>query len=251
MDLLPLNCTVMLQSDFHVGTGYGVKGIADSRQMTDPQGRPMIPKRQLRGLLRDRLEYLVSLYGDTVPSLKPCDGRYESGPGGTASTLCGVNHPTWTVEMPCPVCRIFGSPVTPRGFEFGDARAGGADLHRLPPQRTAARAGREMVAKAHVTIDPSTGRAKGDHLYGIEVARPEGALCLSIVEAPEHMVYDDAVRKLDAVLLVAAVRMLRRVGGKRRRGLGRCVLEPQGGPLEGQTWQALLATDLRGVLTGG
>lgn len=244
-----LKFSLKLEADFHVGTGYGEKAVADSRQMTDPQGRPMVPKRQFRGLLRDRLEYLGKLY----PALSLCDGEYT----GNGKRLCRVNFPGHTTPdaMPCPLCRIFGSVATERGFEFADVRV--ADRALLPEDRMAALAQREMVSKAHVTIDRDKRRAKGDHLFGIEVARPAAELKSCITSSPIYEQYESesdstAVLHHDTVLLVAALRFLRRVGAKRKRGLGRCVVVFGADPIPpiGRAWDEVLEQDFRAVLQG-
>jgi CRISPR/Cas system CSM-associated protein Csm3 (group 7 of RAMP superfamily) len=209
MDAIKLALSVNLQSDFHTGTGYGIKGQADSMQMLD-QRQPVIPRREFRGALRDRLEYLVR---DLYPWFGVCDGRYT----GAGDRLCGVTPQLGSDAEPCPVCRIFGSPYTPRGFDFADLR---------PP------GGAELVAQPHVKIDPKRGRAEGDFLFSIQVARSTEALTSTIEETPEHQQYPGPIRRLDALLLVGALRLLRRLGGKQRRGLGRCVIEVELKPAE-------------------
>ena len=211
MDTITLKLTLRLDSDFHTGTGYGIKGQADAMQMTerlaDGKERPIIPRREFRGRLRDRLEYLCELM-----KLDKCDGEYREGNGSTeddkAMHMCGVDVHL-DVE-PCPICRIFGSPGMPRGFDFSDLQVCGEQ---------------DLADQHHVSIDPDTGRAAGDHFFIFQVARTD-ELTATITEtfAHEHG-YALATREQDALLLIGALRLLRRIGGKTRRGLGRCVVD--------------------------
>lgn len=238
-----LEFTLALYSDFHVGTGYGAKGVADSKQRVDEQGRPVVPKRQFRGLVRDRLEHIASLYPG---ALNVCDGEYT----GAGRRLCGVNYRL--EEDPCPICRIFGSPFTPRGFEFADVRVAPEDAPEYVPVAVAAsRADRELFPQPHVSIDPDTGRARDDHLFGIEVARPQDALSSAIEELPDHQSHSPESRREDAVLLVAALLFLRRVGGKRRRGLGRCAVVFPDDQALGEPLAELIGRQLPLILSPG
>ena len=48
-------------SDWHIGTGGGIPGIADRSILRDAEGFPYIPGRTLRGIFRDAHEKLFSL----------------------------------------------------------------------------------------------------------------------------------------------------------------------------------------------
>ncbi|MCS7271498.1 MAG: hypothetical protein NZ703_10460, partial [Gemmataceae bacterium] len=75
--------------------------------------------------------------------------------------------------------------------------------------------------KPGVAIDRRSGAARPEHLRFEEVCR-KGMILEALAELE---VSNGLARELASALLIAATRLVERLGGKRRRGLGRCRLE--------------------------
>jgi len=92
--------------------------------------------------------------------------------------------------------------------------------------------------KASVKIDPRTGQALDDHLRFEELAR--GGLLLeskAVLSLPES--WQEEQRRAAWALLLLGTRFVERLGGKRRRGAGRCSLTVAGMPEDGlEPWIA-------------
>ena len=198
MPELKLDCTLVMESDWHVGSGGGRHGAVDRLLERDGEGLPYVPASTLRGVWRDAAERLA-LGLD----------------GGTAGAWQGL------------VQRIFGSQPA----QGGSPGRGCLILEdvRLPAAlRARARKDarlREALAfiKPGVAIDATSGRARDDFLRFEEMGRAG-----TVLQAQGWLRLPDGVdaRQVQSFLLAAAL-LVERIGGKRRRGAGRCRLQVQ------------------------
>lgn len=203
-------------SDWHVGSGMGRPGNVDRLVIRDSDDLPYVPAKTLRGIWRDACERL-------------CRGL-DGGQLGAWSRLVD-----W----------LFGSqpalgPADPTGRHSNPAAVPLASAVRLRPLRfplalrsRLARADRRLrqaltFVKPGVKIDRRSGSAQTDFLRFEEVARKG-----SVLEAECRLVVaGDQARQLASALLIASARLVERLGGKRRRGTGRCRLEIVGADVQ-------------------
>lgn len=191
---------VQFHSDWHVGVGSGREGI-DRQISRDHEGLPFIPAKSLTGVLRDSCEEVVNSLGlDT----------HED----------GVNWVTF----------LFGNTASPANISVRPARVDQVTrewLSSLPPTARSAIAQNLATTKPGVSIDRRSGRAKDDHLSFTEIARP------MMLEAQVILHDDDSPGAV--ALLAASCALTEYIGGKRRRGLGRCsmrLLTEEGQPVD-------------------
>lgn len=191
-------------SDWGVGTGTGVHGYVDRLIQRDTStrtpGPPIIPAKTLVGVWRDSCE--VAAYA------------LDSGP-------VGVWH-EW-LEF------LFGGQYGPGDTPVRPAALVVEGALRPPPKLTALLREKPLLAwaatfrKPGVAIDPETGGAMTDMLRFEEMGR--GGVTLKGQARIEGFDELDARRQEVAVaLLSAGARLLETIGGKRRRGSGRCRL---------------------------
>lgn len=184
-------------SDWHIGSGSGTAEGIDRAVVRDNAGIPFVPAKSLTGILRDSCEHLLS-------------GLFPDNPSAAEA---------WTT-------RLFGSDVSTIGDTGTHAalvwvRAARVDRATHDSIKSLGSAARTTAAalttvKSGVSIDRVSGRAKQDHLSFTEVARPmELFASISI----------DSEDTTDAILLAASCRLVESIGGKRRRGLGKCTVE--------------------------
>lgn len=199
---LGLRARLVMDSDWHVGTGAGRSGHIDRLVARDEDDLPYIPAKTLTGLWRDACERLTwGLDGGN-------DGRWSG----------------W-------VDYLFGSqPALARAPVAAPPRAAALAVRaaRLPePFRQASIAAAELrealtFVKPGVSIDEESGQAKEKFLRFEEMARAGAVLeAECVLDVPA----DPEVRQTALALLTASGALVERTGGKRRRGSGRCRLE--------------------------
>lgn len=206
---------VRMLSDWHCGTGTGVAGGVDRVVVRDPSGLPFIPATTLTGIVRDAAEQVASA----------CDG---DGPGRWSAWV------TW----------LFGADAhagdgTPRPAAIGIRDA------VVDPELARVVAARPPLVAATTFIKPGVrldrfGTAMADHLRFIEVARAGFELTAAVETTDGRGLPRPAV-----TLLAAATLAAQRIGGDRRRGLGRCRIEliVDGAPVDREPLVAGLTTD--------
>lgn len=202
---------IEFKSDWHVGEGAGGMGHIDRLVRRDPEdGLPFVPAKTLTGMLRDGCERV-------------------------ARAADGGRHGDWSVFCD----RLFG--VQSRGTaQIGHTTAAWLSVSaaRFDPDLRAALAGRAACdplrralcfIKPGVAIDSATGMARDDMLRLEEVV-----VAGSVLEADWCLLgtLDDDGMDAALALLAAGCTVTERIGGKRRRGSGRCTLRLHGARAE-------------------
>lgn len=207
---------VKMKSDWHVGTGSGRPGGVDRLVRRDEDGIPCVPGKTCMGILRDACEQVAAALGDK-----------------------------WApyVEL------LFGSEPASNtdGDELDPPRAGAfaMDTARYPESvRAALRGKRRLIdaltfVKPGVKMDPATGLPLDKHLRFEEMAR-KGAV-LHADAGIDFGGIDAGARPCAFALLMAGCAFAERLGGKRRRGAGRCEFRIDG--QEPASWIDLLEKD--------
>ncbi|MGH8587915.1 MAG: RAMP superfamily CRISPR-associated protein [Gammaproteobacteria bacterium] len=214
-----LRVRITFESDWHIGEGSGQPGHIDRLVRREPSdGMPYVPAKTLTGIWRDACEQVAA-------------GLDEGSQG------------TWQEWVKV----LFG------GIDFV-AEKEAADQARLRDKpRSALLAVRPArfpealrcclnaenyasLREVLTFIKPGVslneyGVAREDHL------RMEEVVCANAVleSVAELSVLDDPARETALALLWAGARVTERIGGKRRRGYGRCRLELAGADLPSET----------------
>lgn len=211
---------IIFKTEYHIGNGFARPGIVDNTIIRDNKGRLYIPGHTIKGIIRDSAEELLAPWRT---KLNICDGTFESG-----KKLCGVNC---NLNSPCLFCRLFGSVFTSCYFNFSPAVFEkefeaflGCDLgegyvspgeYLIPDQAR---------TSAHNKINRATGRVEKDLLFSYEL----GANTIPFEGAIER-VNPEGEEEAELVVLISALRFIKRIGGRRRKGWGRCevqIVEP-------------------------
>jgi len=193
-----IQAIIFLNSDWHIGSGAGRAGDTDRLIQRDSDGMPFIPGKQLTGLWRDACERVA--YG--------LDG--------------GQEHGQWNLwvdylfgDQPARSQGPVNSPPRPAAVSIRSARLPNS-LRQAVTGRPALREAMTFV-KPGVSLNPRSGHSRTKYLRFEEMARCGAALTAECTflnnEEPACQAY---------ALLVAGSRLLLRLGGKRRRGAGRC-----------------------------
>jgi CRISPR-associated protein Csx10 len=188
-----------MTSDWGVGSGAGRQGSIDRLIERDMESLPLLPATTIKGIWRDAAEQVAhSLDGAAGNSWRNLvDAIFGSQP--VLDEKAGVRR----------------SPV-PSRLTVGDGRLSKGLRQCLAESEL--RAATTFV-KPGVAIDPASGRAKTDFLRFDEMAR-KGA----VLVAPCRLATtgDAAADLALTALCLAALRLVERIGGKRRRGAGSC-----------------------------
>lgn len=198
---------IEFESDWHIGEGAGGMGHIDRLVRRDPEdGLPWVPAKTLTGMLRDGCERVASAadggrHGDWS---RFCDRLF--GVQSRGATQTGHTTAAWL-----GVSAARYAPGLRRALA---ARPAGDPLRRAL-----------CFIKPGVAIDPRTGMARDDMLRLEEVV-----VAGSVLEAEWSLLGSLDPEVTDAVLalLAAGCTVTDRIGGKRRRGNGRCLLALKG-----------------------
>lgn len=190
----PLFLQIELLSEWHVGTGTGAGPGVDLAVHRDPQGLPCLPGRAARGLIRDAWRERAELCGDP------------------AFAALGVSlFGDHTHERPGEDCA--------RGcLDVRDAVLASAVAAWLIAGGPA-RIGRLFRVRKSTAMDPISGTAKPKSLRSMEVAVPVtlfAPLRVLTALAPEGLAKDWPGQIAEVCTLI------RGLGLRRSRGLGRC-----------------------------
>jgi CRISPR-associated protein Csx10 len=198
-----------MESDWHVGSGMGRPGIIDRLIARDADDLPFVPAKTLRGIWRDACERLCHGLDDGQLGAwsRLVDWLFGSQPA------LGVNDPTGRhgnpIEVPLESAVQIRSAMIPSPLREQLIHAD----RRLRQALT--------FVKPGVKIDRRSGSAQTDFLRFEEVARKG-----TVLEAECRLaVRDPTTRAMASALLIASAKLVERLGGKRRRGPGRCRLE--------------------------
>lgn len=212
----PWRLCVTMRSDWHIGSGTGRPGHVDRLVIRDADGLPYLPAKTLTGMWRDACERLVR--------------GLDNGASGAWSAWV----PYLFGDQPArketdPARRPRPARVSVRSAHFADSlrerlRFGGPDEQR----RRVLQAGLTFI-KPGIQIDAATGRARDEHLRFEEMCR---AGIVLTAQADVNLPPDSDGKAAGAALLLAATRLIERLGGKRRRGAGRCEVEVEGADVE-------------------
>lgn len=183
MDIV-LAFELVMQSDYHVGSGQRAGPLVDSALLRDFEGVPALRGTMLAGLLRDGFCDLCEHIDSLAPSRKQ--------------------------DTACAEQRLFGDATKRKRWTFSSARP-------TEGERSDERWGAQDVTR--VRVSPRTRRAEEHKLF----AEEEGAaqLAFRFTVTRHHANAEDLQ---DAYLLIAAARMVRHIGAARRRGRGECVV---------------------------
>ncbi|WP_066888628.1 RAMP superfamily CRISPR-associated protein [Carbonactinospora thermoautotrophica] len=207
-----LRVAVTMLSDWHVGTGAGRHGVVDRMVQRDRDGLPYVPAKTLVGVWRDACEIAAYALDEG-----------ESGVWGAWVEYLFGSQPALSERGVLPA----SGTGRPR-----EAALVVSSLH-YPRSVAAALAGKPLVRtavtfpKPGVAIDPATGRAANRLLRYEEMARA-GAVLVGQAEILGFAGLDAERQRCVAALLGAGARLVESLGGKRRRGAGRCRLEVDG-----------------------
>ncbi len=222
---------VIMQTAFHIGGGKGTLSNSDNPVVLTPEGQPFIPGSSFKGALRSTVEKLVpglpaeaALYtcglielGDQErerlknSTLKLCSTQRQK-----EITALQLQYPTREKEILdqarvdlCHTCKLFGSP-------YAASRINVSDLSLINSEWASIIQRRDGVA-----IDRDSEKAR-DHLkYDFEVVPASTVFKLQIIV--ENVTQQDL--QLISIGLSEFIHGFGRIGGKRSRGLGVCLLE--------------------------
>lgn len=208
--------------DWHVGSGAGTPGGVDKLIQRDQDGLPFIPAKTVTGIWRDACEQVANAldFGNT-------DHIWHS----WVSFVFG-NQPASGIEsisdIVAPQPAILSVRAAHLSQPLQKSLQGKADLRSDL-----------TFEKASVRIDPETGSASDRHLRFEEYARGGCFLiseCMFLAELTEEE------REVATILVLCGASLVKKLGGRRRRGAGRCnfSIEPQ---VELEPWLKLLESE--------
>ncbi|WP_406350944.1 RAMP superfamily CRISPR-associated protein [Streptomyces sp. NBC_01635] len=206
-----LTVTVTMLGDWHVGTGAGRHGLVDRSVQRDADGLPYIPAKTLAGVWRDGCEAAAHALDGGTPGPWHAWVEYLFG-SQPALEARGVLPPSGDGAPRSAALQVDSLHYSPAVV----AALRGPVRHGL---RAAA-----VFLKPGVALDPHTGHVREGMLRFEEMARG-GVRLVGRAELTGFEDLDAHRRGCAAALLAAGARLVEGLGGKRRRGAGRCRID--------------------------
>ncbi len=226
--------TITFDTDWHIGCGAGRPGDLDRLVDRDADGLPYLPAKTLTGVWRDACETVA----------RGLDGGRDGGDWSTWVTWLFGSEPSrrgdGPSERPVPAALSIRAGHFPT--ELRD------HLSHIPNGLAPGSSRNKALLRNSLTfsrpgnaIDPLSGRARDDFLRFEERVR-KGAVLQARCQLPEDLPAES--RAFASALLLAGARFTERMGGKRRRGTGRCRFEVERGT-DSSSLASWLRTHLR------
>ncbi len=192
------------ESDWHVGTGTGIPGSTDKLVFRDADGFPAVPAKTLNGIWRDAIETLCDGLGgdwanwvEFIFGIQPNNIKQDE-----LERRLKNDEKTYSFSI-----------LNLRSARISEKLRGAiGDDERLKQSLT--------FIKAGIAIDNASGTTIENHLRFEEMGRSG-----TILEAEFDLQTESETAK---ALLVLSSEFIERIGGKRRRGAGKCKFEVQG-----------------------
>lgn len=198
-----------MQSDWHIGSGAGRPGDVDRLVRRDADNLPYVPAKTLTGIWRDGCERAALGLDNGEPGAWSRWVPFLFGEqAGHMQEELHLKAPD-DLELPRPAALSVRSAHFPK------------DLRQALRKKDAVREAVTFV-KPGVSISERSGRARANYLRFEELARAGAEL-----EAQGQIDWhecDEAQKRAATSLLLAGAKLVERIGGKRRRGVGRCAL---------------------------
>ncbi|WP_288761737.1 RAMP superfamily CRISPR-associated protein [uncultured Prevotella sp.] len=183
-----INITIRFFSQWHCGSGTSAGADVDELVVKDNNGMPYIPGKTLKGLIREATEDYVSFSSQSEALGTLLAETFGKELGETPEQTAGCAH-------------------------FGNAVLEGTEYEAIVENH----AQQYMYDKITTTAIDDDGIAKDHSLRSMEVVLP-CTLYASITGVPENL----------ADILSESFGMIKRMGQKRNRGLGRCEIKEGG-----------------------
>ena len=206
------NIAIEMESDWHIGSGGGIPGNIDSLVQRDSEGIPgYISAKTITGVWRDACEAVaLGLDGGTEKAWS----QYVIYLFGEQPAL---NEDSAVANSP------IGAALNIRPAQLhADIRDAILDRSR-PDVAQQALIKAMTMSKPGISIDPKTGCAIEKFLRQEEMVRM-GTYLTSQCQLNLEELNDDDQKRAAWALLIAGSRYLDKLGGKRRRGAGKCRL---------------------------
>lgn len=217
-------------SEYHIGDGFSA-GVVDNTIIKDGKERLIIPGHTIKGVVRDALENLLSDY--KIPF---CDGTLEN-----SGKLCGINVNRESEK--CFVCQMFGSPFSKGNFIFSPAVYEKQYRDGIVNDTVIDLMQAQFRVSSHNKINRETGRVTKKHFFTYELGSFAEAFCGEITEL-NSSINETEIENCE-ILLLSALRLVRRIGGRRRKGWGSCSIEI----MEPEKWKEVLNKRLKETLS--
>ncbi|HEY0428569.1 MAG TPA: RAMP superfamily CRISPR-associated protein [Pyrinomonadaceae bacterium] len=194
-------------SDWQIGTGAGIPGSTDELISKDADGFPQVPAKSLVGIWRDALERL-------------CDGL-------------GGNWSNWVEVIFGIQPNLIDKTELAKRLKNGEKTYSNSILSIQPArisENLRARIDEDRrlkqaltFVKVGVKIDADSGTSETEALRFEEMGRI-GTVLDAEVEL-DWSYFTDEQTEIASALLILSAKLVERIGGKRRRGAGKCLFK--------------------------
>ncbi|MBM3711840.1 MAG: hypothetical protein FJW56_00150 [Actinobacteria bacterium] len=203
----PLEIKININSEMplHIGTGLGKGGVIDKSIIKDYAGNVYIPGSSLKGKIR---HYYTMLYRSFI------NNTLHNG-----QAYCTFDN----IENCCAICQVFGSKYHQGRFTFSDAMLKEEELSGFfKPVRITDKDFQFILVlvRRHNKISRKRKVAEEKHLFTAE-ASMFGLQYKSVIDGILTVEPNLSPFPKEALLFIASLKMLNKIGGGKSRGLGK------------------------------
>jgi CRISPR-associated protein Csx10 len=222
----PFTVRLTMLSDWHVGTGTGIPGSTDALLAKDREDFPCVPAKTIIGIWRDAVETLAFGLDGGTPK-----GNWSK----WVEAIFGI-QPNRIDQYELNARLASGDKTYSRAILLLQPARISANLRDKinsfkPEQQQAAFKQALTFIKPEIKIEEESGTSETNMLRFAEMGRIH-----TVLETVCELNFDEldfdkdsatAQRQKETIgaLLIAGAKLVERIGGKRRRGAGRCKLE--------------------------
>lgn len=189
-------------SDWHIGSGAGIPGSLYRQVLRDDHGLPYVPGKTLTGIIRDAAEWIAATRDSAEGG---CAHRWTD----AVSGLFGVQTPDQSGKKEhINSCQPAAMGISSAVFS-PEMQAYFKENPEILPLL--------FISQSGVMIDRKKGVSAEEHLFSTEKVR-QGCVLFATMRFNRPLTDDEGK------LLVDAIKAVRHIGGKRRRGGGKCTL---------------------------
>jgi CRISPR-associated protein Csm3 len=202
---LAIKININAQMPLHIGTGLGKGGVIDKSIIKDYEGNVYIPGSSLKGKIR---HYYTVLYRSFINSSL----HY-------GQTYCTFDN----IEDCCAICQIFGSKYHQGRFTFFDAMLKDEEFSGFSqPAKITDKNFQffQVSVRQHNKISRKRKVAEEKHLFASEATMP-GFQYKSVIDGILTVESNLSPFPKEALLLIASLKMINKIGGGKSRGLGK------------------------------
>lgn len=203
-----LNLTIVFDSPFIVGSGFGTAGLVDLKSVKDKNGIVYIPATSLKGKIKAEFKKIMCAIDGHCICTTSANNK-----------ICKFDE----IKNACVICRSFGSEFYEGSLIFEDATID-SETHRVLSkiEKNRIQSQSQSTIRTGIKINRILKTAEENALFNFETVNPS-IIFTSKIQGNAWLTDEEYI------FFQKTIESITHLGGNKARGLGRCsiVVEDQ------------------------